>query len=115
MILRIFDVQVYEGKEADFERFFAETAAPFVRGHEGLVSLVMGRPLADGREFSMVMVWESLAALEGFTGTEWASAVIHPDEVDLVESLNARHFYILKEADSKALLTADNPSHPLGT
>lgn len=93
MILRFFRVIVHPGYEDDFKTFFLGTALPGVRSHSGLVSVMVGLPHASApREFSMVMVWRDLAALKEFTGEGWQEAVIHPDEVHMLEATHLYHY-----------------------
>lgn len=93
MILRVFRAVVHAGREAEFERFFLETALPLVRSQPGLLSAEVGRPHAvSPREFCMVMLWQDLDALRGFAGEDWDRAVIHPDEAHLLEATYVHHY-----------------------
>ncbi|WP_172328640.1 antibiotic biosynthesis monooxygenase [Mangrovicoccus sp. HB161399] len=93
MIMRIFQVVTRPGKEEEFARFFHGTAIPLMKGTEGIVSVLPGaaRPETP-REFSFVMVWESLGALKAFVGEDWASPHVDPAEAELVESRSIRHY-----------------------
>ena len=69
MIMRIFQVLVREGKEKEFGEFFHNKAIPLMKGTEGIVQVLPGAPRSDSpREFSFVMVWDSLASLKAFVG-----------------------------------------------
>lgn len=93
MIMRIFQVVTHPGKEAEFARFFHETAIPLMRGTTGIVSVLPGAPRPDSpREFSFVMVWEDLAALKAFVGENYQSPHIDPAEAALVESRTIKHY-----------------------
>ncbi|WP_108263300.1 putative quinol monooxygenase [Mangrovicoccus ximenensis] len=93
MIMRIFQVITHPGKEADFARFFHETAIPMMRATEGVVSILPGTPRPETpREFSLVMIWESLEALKAFVGEDYASPHIDPAEEDLVAFRTIRHY-----------------------
>lgn len=93
MIMRIFQVVIRPGKEAEFSKFFHETAIPLMKGTEGIVSVLPGaaRPETP-REFSFVMVWRDLAALKAFAGEDYTSPHIDPAEAELVESRTIRHY-----------------------
>ncbi len=64
MIMRIFQVTVRPGKEAEFSSFFHDTAIPLMKSTDGIVTVLPGRARAESpREISFFMVWESLVAL----------------------------------------------------
>lgn len=93
MIMRIFQVVTRPGKEEEFRHFFHETAIPLMRGTKGIVQVLPGAPRADSpREFSFVMVWESLETLKGFVGEDYQSPHIDPAEDELVESRTIKHY-----------------------
>jgi quinol monooxygenase YgiN len=93
MIMRIFQVTTHPGKEADFGRFFHETAIPLMTSTDGCVTVLPGaaRPETP-REFSFVMVWRDLDALKAFAGEDYASPHIDPAEAELVASRTIRHY-----------------------
>ncbi|WP_050602842.1 putative quinol monooxygenase [Ruegeria sp. 6PALISEP08] len=93
MIMRIFQVTVRPGKEAEFSKFFRETAIPLMQNTEGIVQVLPGAPRSDSpREFSFVMVWNSLDALKAFVGEDYTSPHIDPAEAELVESRTIKHY-----------------------
>ncbi len=93
MIMRIFQVTTRPGKEAEFSRFFHETAIPLMKGTEGIVRVLPGAPRPDSpREFSFVMVWRDLDALKAFVGEDYQSPHIDPAEAELVESRTIKHY-----------------------
>lgn len=93
MILRIFQVTTQPGREADFGRFFHDTAIPLMRSTPGLVSVTPGAPRPESpRDYAMVMLWRDLDALKAFAGDDYASAHIHPDEADLVAERRVTHY-----------------------
>lgn len=93
MIMRIFQVVIRPGKEAEFANFFRETAIPLMQGTDGIIQVLPGaaRPETP-REFSFVMVWRDLDALKAFVGEDYASPHIDPAEAELVESRTIRHY-----------------------
>ncbi|MBY6153065.1 antibiotic biosynthesis monooxygenase [Vannielia litorea] len=93
MIIRIFQVVTRPGKEEAFSRFFHETAIPLMQGTPGIVQVLPGaaRPETP-REFSFVMVWESLDALKAFVGEDYTTPHIDPAEEALVESRSIKHY-----------------------
>jgi len=97
MIMRIFQVVIRPGKEAEFSRFFHETAIPLMKGTPGIVSVLPGAPQPDSpREFSFVMVWQDLASLQAFVGEDYQSPHIDPAEAELVESRVIKHYDLVE-------------------
>lgn len=93
MIMRVFQVTVRAGKEAEFSKFFHETAIPLMQNTKGIVQVLPGAPRSDTpREFSFVMVWSSLDALKAFVGEDYNSPHIDPAEAELVESRTIKHY-----------------------
>ena len=97
MILRIFQVTTRPGKEAEFSRFFHETAIPLMKGTDGIVSVLPGAPRPESpREFSFVMVWRDLEALKAFVGEDWQTPHVDPAEEELVEARLIRHYELVE-------------------
>ncbi len=97
MIMRIFQVVTRPGKEAEFGKFFHQTAIPLMKGTEGIVSILPGAPRPDSpREFSFVMVWRDLDALKAFVGEDYQSPHIDPAEAELVESRTIKHYDLVE-------------------
>ena len=97
MIVRIFQVVARQGKEEEFGKFFHETAIPLMRVTKGIVQVLPGAPRADTpREFSFVMVWDSLESLKEFVGEDYQSPHIDPAEAELVESRTIKHYDLVK-------------------
>ncbi|MCG7519191.1 antibiotic biosynthesis monooxygenase [Ruegeria sp. Ofav3-42] len=93
MIIRIFQVTVRPGKEAEFSKFFHETAIPLMQNTDGIVQVLPGAPRKETpREFSFVMVWSSLDELKAFVGEDYTSPHIDPAEAELVESRTIKHY-----------------------
>lgn len=93
MIMRIFQVTTRPGKEEAFGRFFHETAIPLMRSTAGLTQVLPGAARAESpRDFSFVMVWESLEALKAFVGEDYTTPHIDPAEDELVESRRILHY-----------------------
>jgi heme-degrading monooxygenase HmoA len=94
MILRIFRAKVNPGQVAAFEAMTRAYSLPAIPAHPGLVAFYPGRPIdASTREFVMVTVWESLAAVEAFTGPDWRRTVmISTEEQPLLESCTIEHY-----------------------
>lgn len=97
MIMRVFQVTTHPGKEAEFARFFHETAIPLMRRTQGLAAVYPGAP-RDGSpcEFCMVMVWESLAALTAFVGEDYENAHILPEEAELVAARTIKPYELVE-------------------
>ena len=97
MIMRIFQVVTHPGKEAEFAKFFHETAIPLMKRTEGIVSVLPGAPRPDSpREFSFVMVWKDLETLKAFVGDDYQSPHIDPAEAELVESRTIKHYDLVE-------------------
>lgn len=97
MIMRIFQVVIRPGKEAEFSKFFHETAIPLMKGTDGIVSVLPGAPRAETpREFSFVMVWKDLASLNAFVGEDYTCPHIDPAEAELVESRTIKHYDLVE-------------------
>jgi len=93
MIMRIFQVVTRPGKEEEFGKFFRETAIPLMKGTKGIVQVLPGTPRQESpREFSFVMIWDSLDSLRAFVGEDYQSAHIDPEEAELVESRTIKHY-----------------------
>jgi heme-degrading monooxygenase HmoA len=97
MIMRVFQVSTHPGKEAEYERFFHETAIPLMKGTSGIVSVSPGAPRPESpTEFCFVMVWDSLESLKAFVGEDYQSAHVHPDEARLVRSRTIHHYDLVE-------------------
>lgn len=97
MIMRIFQVTTHKGKEAEFGRFFHETALPLMRRTEGLIDIWPGAPRADSpTEFCMVMLWKDLSSLKAFAGEDYTNAHILPEEAELVAARTIRHYDLVE-------------------
>ena len=94
MIIRIFRVRVLPGREQDWQERVERLSIPWLKSLPGLVAYYPGRPtLADGeRTFTMVMLFESLAAIQAALGEGWRDPVLLGDETTLVESATVEHF-----------------------
>lgn len=98
MIMRVFQVTTKPGKEEEFSRFFHETAIPLMNSTKGLVHVLPGAPRMESpREFSFVMVWESLEALKAFVGDDYQSPHIDPVETALVEARSIKHYDLVQD------------------
>lgn len=96
MIMRIFQVLVREGKEKEFGEFFHNKAIPLMKGTDGIVQVLPGAPRPDSpREFSFVMVWDSLASLKAFVGEDYKTPHIDPAEAELVEARTIKHYELV--------------------
>lgn len=93
MIMRIFQVKIRPGKEAEFADFFHNTAIPLMKSTDGIVQVLPGAAReASPREFSFVMVWRDMASLQAFVGEDIDSPHIDPAEAELVEQRVIRHY-----------------------
>ena len=97
MIMRIFQVVTRPGKEAEFARFFHETAIPLMKGTKGIVEVLPGAARIESpRDLSFVMIWEDLEALKAFVGEDYTVPHIDPAEEAVVESRQIRHYDLVE-------------------
>ena len=97
MIIRVFQVTTRAGKEDEFSRFFHETAIPLMQSTKGLHSVTFGKARTETpREYCMVMVWESLAALKAFAGDDYANPHILPEEAAIVAARSIKHYELVE-------------------
>ena len=97
MIMRVFQVSTHPGKEAEFGKFFHETAIPLMKRTPGLVSVTPGAARPESpTEFCMVMIWKDLKSLKAFVGEDYQSAHIHPDEAELVRARTIKHYEMVE-------------------
>lgn len=97
MIIRIFQIVTKSGKEEEFAKFFYDTAIPMMRATKGIVQVLPGAPRPDSpRDFSFVMVWDSLDSLKAFVGENYQSPHIDPAEAELVESRTIKHYDLVE-------------------
>jgi heme-degrading monooxygenase HmoA len=97
MIMRIFQVVTRPGKAEEFGKFFHETAIPLMKGTKGIVQVLPGAPRTDSpREFSFVMIWDSLDSLKAFVGDDYQIAHVEPAEAELVESRTIKHYDLVE-------------------
>jgi quinol monooxygenase YgiN len=93
VIIRFFRAIVHEGREDAFRELFVGTLLPMIRAQEGLLSASVGLPHESApREFSMIMHWRDMDSLKRFAGEDWQTAVIHPDEADLLQETFVHHY-----------------------
>ena len=82
--------------ENEFSKFFHEIAIPLMRSTPGLVQVLPGAARSQTpREFSFVMIWESLDALKAFVGEDYTTPHIAPEEEQLVESRSIKHYELV--------------------
>ena len=97
MIMRIFQVTTHPGKEAEFGKFFHETAIPLMKSTPGIEAISFGAPRdSSPADFCMVMVWKDLDALKAFVGEDYENPHIHPDEAKLVKSRVIKHYELVE-------------------
>jgi quinol monooxygenase YgiN len=93
VIIRVFRARIHPGKEDEFERFVRDTGVPMVAAQAGCSQVTWGRSRwSDQPEFVVVTHWDSVAALEAFTGPRWQEAVIEPDEEHLLAEVFCDHY-----------------------
>jgi len=97
MIMRIFQVTTFEGKEKEFGNFFRKTAIPLMKSTDGIVDVFPGAPRPDSPlEFSFVMIWKDLASLKAFVGDDYKTPHIDPAEAQLVAKRSIKHYELVE-------------------
>ncbi|NNE53675.1 MAG: hypothetical protein HKN30_14890 [Sulfitobacter sp.] len=97
MIMRVFQVTTRPGKEEEFAAFFHGTAIPLMQNTPGMHMVLPGAPRPESpRDFSFVMVWESLDALKAFAGEDYTQPHIDPTEEALVEARSIKHYDLVE-------------------
>jgi len=95
--MRIFQVTTHPGKEAEFARFFHETATPLMTSTDGCEHVLPGAARRETpRDFSFVMIWRDLDALKAFAGEDYDHPHIAPEEAQLVESRRIGHYDLVE-------------------
>jgi heme-degrading monooxygenase HmoA len=96
-VLRLFHVRVLPELRSDFERAFAAVSVDHVRGHPGLLSVAIGRPIRpDTGEYLMVSTWSSLSDVERFAGEDWSAAVIPSEMQRFVVDCRVQHYQVFR-------------------
>lgn len=71
-------------------------AAVLVKAQPGMVGFYSGRPMgAASDEFVMVTVWDNLASLQAFAGTDWNRSVIPEPERPLLAESSVQHYDLI--------------------
>jgi len=95
MILRIFRLRAHPGRGAALEHIVRTRGVPNIRGREGLVALLLGRPdEGDGDELVLVSLWRDLAAVRAFKGDAWREARLLPEEIELTAAASVSHVVV---------------------
>ena len=95
MIVRIFQVEIFEDKVEEFRSFFLEKALPMMREQDGLISITPCHPHTDSPcEFALVMVWKDEASIARFVGENWREPHIDPAEEGIVRSRLLHHYQL---------------------
>lgn len=92
MITRIFNVLVKPTLQNEFEEKFQTISVPFVKKHQGLVSVKIGKSLQNSNEYIMISVWESYDVLKQFTGENWEQAVIPAEMEQFISKCWVQHY-----------------------
>ncbi len=94
MIIRIFRVRVLPGRERDWQDRVERLSIPWLNSLPGLISYYPGRPASGGepQTFTMVMPFETMAAVATAIGEEWKEPVLLGDEASLGESAQVEHY-----------------------
>jgi len=92
MITRIFRVLVEPDLQNAFEEKFQIISVPFVKRHQGLISVSIGKPLQNSNEYMMISVWENHEVLKQFAGENWEQSVIPEGMEQFVSECWVHHY-----------------------
>lgn len=93
MIIRVFRARVRPGMGEAHERLMRELSMPLVEAQRGLVALYVGRPVgSNADEYTMVSLWEDIAALRAFAGDDWEQAVIPEPQRPYLQEVYVSHY-----------------------
>ncbi len=92
MITRIFKILVEPTLQNEFEEKFQTISVPFVKKHQGLISVSIGKSLQIQNEYIMISVWKDIEALKQFTGETWEQPII-PEGMEKFVSKYWVHHY----------------------
>lgn len=96
MIVRVYRATVHPGMEVEFEAFLREQGMTNVTRVPGCRGAMAGRDRwSEEPVYFFVSMWDSIEALQGFTGPDWQQGVIVPDEAHLIASVSTSHFETL--------------------
>ena len=104
MIVRIWSARTTRAQAPVYLQHFADEVLPALRKFAGYVSSsVLARPTESTVEILVLTVWQSLSAIEAFTGPDRESSVVAPQAAALLTDYDrrVRHFEVA---------TADNLS-----
>jgi heme-degrading monooxygenase HmoA len=95
VIVRVFRAVVHQGKQADFEKFVREVAAPTVWEQGGVVAQYSGKPMESGAtEFVFVSIWKDLESLKKYAGEDWKKSVLEPGEEHLLAKTSVDNYEV---------------------
>lgn len=95
MIIRVFRARTRPGMGETHERLVRELSMPLVGAQPGLIAFYVGRPVGGNTdEYSMVSLWEDIAALRAFAGDDWEQAVIPEPERPNLQEVHVHHYEV---------------------
>jgi heme-degrading monooxygenase HmoA len=75
------------------ERLMQELSMPLVEAQQGLIAFYVGRPVgSNADEYTMVSLWEDIAALRAFAGDDWEQAVIPEPHRSTLQEVHVHHY-----------------------
>ena len=104
MVVRIWSARTIPAQAQVYLQHFADEVLPALRKFAGYVSSsVLTRHTESAAEILVLTVWQSLSAIEAFTGPDRETAVVAPEAAALLTDYDrrVRHFEVA---------TADNLS-----
>lgn len=92
MITRIFKILVEPTLQNEFEEKFQTISVPFVKKHQGLISVSIGKSLQVQNEYIMISVWKDFEALKQFTRETWKQPIIPEGMEKFVSKCWVHHY-----------------------
>lgn len=90
MIVRTWSARATEAGAADYRDYFEKTLLPELRGLAGFQGvLLLTRPVGELVEVTAHTMWESLAAIEAFAGSDITAAKVEPEALAMLAESGA--------------------------
>ena len=93
MIVRVFHAQIQADKVALWQEKVENFSIPWLEEQRGMLGYYPGKPLSPAStEYSMISLWQDVAALQEAVGEDYGQVVLLEDEAALVEETWLEHY-----------------------
>jgi heme-degrading monooxygenase HmoA len=102
VIARIWSGRAAKSNLKAYLRHFSDKVLPELKRCDGFAAaMLLTRDLAAEKEVVVTTFWKSMAAIEGFAGSDCESAVVAPEAAALLSAFDKRvKHYVVDVADS---------------